>query len=51
MPEGREIVLGKPRGEARILQIAHGHERSADWHKRRPRLAPKLQGSSSNLQS
>jgi aspartyl-tRNA(Asn)/glutamyl-tRNA(Gln) amidotransferase subunit A len=39
--EGTELpiglqLLGKPLDEARILQIAHGYEQSAEWHKRRP---------------
>ncbi len=41
-PDGVELpiglqILGPALEEARILQIAHGYERSTDWHQRRPR--------------
>ncbi len=54
--EGTELpiglqLLGKPLDEARILSIAHGYEQGTDWHKRKPRLAPKLQVPSSKIQT
>jgi len=45
LPIGMQL-LGKPLDEARILQIAHGYEKSTEWHKRKP----KLQHPSSNIQ-
>lgn len=38
LPIGLQL-LGKPLGEARILQIAHAYEQSTDWHKARPPIA------------
>jgi aspartyl-tRNA(Asn)/glutamyl-tRNA(Gln) amidotransferase subunit A len=43
MDEGKRLpiglqFLGKPLGEATILQIAHAYEQSTDWHKQRPPL-------------
>jgi aspartyl-tRNA(Asn)/glutamyl-tRNA(Gln) amidotransferase subunit A len=43
MKEGKQLpiglqLLGKPLGEATILQIAHAYEQSTDWHKQRPPL-------------
>jgi len=38
LPVGLQL-LGKPRDEARILQIAHAYEQSTDWHKARPPIA------------
>jgi aspartyl-tRNA(Asn)/glutamyl-tRNA(Gln) amidotransferase subunit A len=49
LPIGMQL-LGKPLDEERILQIAHGYEQSTEWHKKRPRLTPKLQTPSSKLQ-
>ncbi|MEN3370318.1 MAG: aspartyl-tRNA(Asn)/glutamyl-tRNA(Gln) amidotransferase subunit [Verrucomicrobiota bacterium] len=37
LPIGLQL-LGKPLGEATILQIAHAYEQSTDWHKQRPPL-------------
>jgi aspartyl-tRNA(Asn)/glutamyl-tRNA(Gln) amidotransferase subunit A len=50
LPIGMQL-LGKAMDEARILQIAHGFEQSTPWHKKRPRLSPKLQHPGSNVQS
>jgi aspartyl-tRNA(Asn)/glutamyl-tRNA(Gln) amidotransferase subunit A len=41
MDEGKRLpiglqLLGKPLGEATILQIAHAYEQSTDWHNTRP---------------
>jgi aspartyl-tRNA(Asn)/glutamyl-tRNA(Gln) amidotransferase subunit A len=43
MNDGKQLpiglqLLGKPLGEATILQIAHAYEQSTDWHKQRPPL-------------
>jgi aspartyl-tRNA(Asn)/glutamyl-tRNA(Gln) amidotransferase subunit A len=56
MEEGTELpigmqLLGKPLDEERILQIAHGYERSTEWHRKKPPLAPNLQAPSPNLQT
>jgi aspartyl-tRNA(Asn)/glutamyl-tRNA(Gln) amidotransferase subunit A len=42
--EGRQLpiglqILGKPFGEAQLLQIADAYEQSTDWHKAGPTLA------------
>ena len=37
LPIGLQL-LGKALEEARIFQIAHAYEQSADWHKARPKL-------------
>ncbi|PYK09658.1 MAG: Asp-tRNA(Asn)/Glu-tRNA(Gln) amidotransferase GatCAB subunit A [Verrucomicrobia bacterium] len=39
LPIGLQL-LGKPLGEAGILQMAHAYEQSTDWHKARPPIAP-----------
>ena len=38
LPIGLQI-LGRPMGEASILQIAHAYEQANDWHTRRSPLA------------
>jgi aspartyl-tRNA(Asn)/glutamyl-tRNA(Gln) amidotransferase subunit A len=50
LPIGMQL-LGKPFGEEQILQIAHCYEQSTIWHKKKPRLTPKLQAPSSKLQN
>jgi aspartyl-tRNA(Asn)/glutamyl-tRNA(Gln) amidotransferase subunit A len=50
LPIGLQL-LGKPLDEERILQIAHRYEQSTEWHKKRPRLTPKLQDPSSKIQT
>jgi len=35
LPIGLQL-LGKPMGEARLLQIVHAYEQSTNWHKARP---------------
>ena len=42
LPIGLQL-LGKALDEARILQIAHAYEQSADWHKARPPIAASMQ--------
>jgi aspartyl-tRNA(Asn)/glutamyl-tRNA(Gln) amidotransferase subunit A len=42
LPIGLQL-LGKPLGEARILQIAHAYEQSTDWHKARPPITQTAQ--------
>jgi len=42
--DGRQLpiglqILGKPFGEAQLLQIADAYEQSTDWHKAQPTLA------------
>jgi aspartyl-tRNA(Asn)/glutamyl-tRNA(Gln) amidotransferase subunit A len=49
LPIGLQL-LGKRFDEQRILQIANAYERSTEWHKRKPRLTPKLQNPTSKLQ-
>ncbi|MEY2519215.1 MAG: aspartyl-tRNA(Asn)/glutamyl-tRNA(Gln) amidotransferase subunit [Verrucomicrobiota bacterium] len=44
MNDGKQLpiglqLLGKPLGEATILQIAHAYEQSTEWHKQRPPVA------------
>jgi aspartyl-tRNA(Asn)/glutamyl-tRNA(Gln) amidotransferase subunit A len=56
MEDGKELpiglqLLGKAFDEERILQVAHAYEQSTNWHKRKPRLAPKLQAPSSKLKN
>src|SRR5881394_4008936 len=41
LPIGLQL-LGKALDEARILQIAHAYEQSADWHKARPPIAANM---------
>jgi aspartyl-tRNA(Asn)/glutamyl-tRNA(Gln) amidotransferase subunit A len=50
LPIGLQL-LGKPLDENRILRIAHAYEQSTDWHKKKPRLTPKLQEPSSKIQT
>jgi aspartyl-tRNA(Asn)/glutamyl-tRNA(Gln) amidotransferase subunit A len=50
LPIGLQL-LGKPLGEAMILQIAHAYEQSTDWHKQRPPLMREnVQRPTSNVQ-
>jgi aspartyl-tRNA(Asn)/glutamyl-tRNA(Gln) amidotransferase subunit A len=49
LPIGMQL-LGKPMDEARILQIAHGYEKSTEWHGRRPPPPANVQHPTSNTQ-
>jgi aspartyl-tRNA(Asn)/glutamyl-tRNA(Gln) amidotransferase subunit A len=35
LPTGLALV-GRPRGEATVLQAAHAYQQATDWHERRP---------------
>jgi aspartyl-tRNA(Asn)/glutamyl-tRNA(Gln) amidotransferase subunit A len=39
LPLGLQIV-GRPRDDARVLNVGHAYQAATDWHKRRPRLEP-----------